>query len=77
MCTVDKWNEELKVQRKYLYPAYISFCRDNGLNALSKEQFFSEIINLGVKKAKVRMNGSTALHGFRGIMLNSCVPSER
>lgn len=68
-CVVDPNNHDYKIHRKHLYPAYVQFCRDNGLKALSKEEFYIEIIKLNVKPDKFRINGSSPLRGFRGIKL--------
>ncbi|WP_197187532.1 DNA primase family protein [Brevibacillus agri] len=69
-CVVDLNNHDYKIHRKQLYPAYVQFCRDNGLKALSKEEFYIEIMKLNVKPDKFRINGSSPLRGFRGIKLN-------
>ncbi|MCA1056961.1 phage/plasmid primase, P4 family [Rossellomorea aquimaris] len=71
MCIVDTNNYDLKVQRKHLYPSYFEYCKENGVKALSKSEFFIEIKNLGVKEDKLRMYGSNALRGFRGISLKT------
>ncbi|WP_127484285.1 DNA primase family protein [Paenibacillus ehimensis] len=67
MCEIDPNNKELKAHRKQLYSAYTQFCKDNCIKACSQSEFFGEVIKMGVKKDKFRMNGSNALRGFRGI----------
>lgn len=69
-CIVEKNNHDLKVQRKHLYPAYLDYCKDNE-RALTKEEFFAEVKKTGVIQAKVRVQGSDPLWGFKGIKLNS------
>ncbi|MGE7604686.1 DNA primase family protein [Peribacillus sp. NPDC097675] len=69
MCIVDINNYDLKVQRRHLYPSYIEYCKENGIKALSKSEFYTEIKNLGVTEDKLRMYGSNGLRGFRGISL--------
>lgn len=69
MCIVDINNHEFKVQRKHLYPAYLDYCQENGIRAISKNEFYAEINKIGVKADKFRMYGSNALRGFRGIKL--------
>lgn len=68
-CHVDLDNEECKVHRKVIYPAYKLYCHDNGFKAISKQEFFVEILKLNVKPGKLRIDGSTPLQGFRGIRL--------
>jgi putative DNA primase/helicase len=70
MCILDSNNHELKVQRRHLYPTYAEYCKDNGIKALSKSEFYNEIKNLGVIEDKLRMYGSNPLRGFRGLSLN-------
>ncbi|HDR8065785.1 TPA: DNA primase [Bacillus cereus] len=69
MCIVDINNYDLKVQRRHLYPEYIEYCKGNGIKALSKSEFYTEIKSLGVTEEKLRMYGSNGLRGFRGISL--------
>lgn len=69
MCIFDISNYDLKVQRKHLYPSYQDYCKENGIKALSKSEFYVEINNLGVTEDKFRMYGSNPLRGFRGIGL--------
>jgi len=69
ICHLDLVNEECKVHRKELFPAYKHYCRDNGYKSLSRQEFFVEILKLNVKPGKMRINGSTPLEGFRGIRL--------
>ena len=38
-CHVDLDNEECKVHRKVIYPAYKLYCHDNGFKAISKQEF--------------------------------------
>ncbi|URJ48737.1 primase-like DNA-binding domain-containing protein [Paenibacillus polymyxa] len=45
-CHVDLVNDECKVHRKAIYPAYKHYCRDNGFKALSKQEFFVEILKM-------------------------------
>ncbi|AOZ92289.1 DNA primase family protein [Paenibacillus crassostreae] len=68
-CRVDLDNDECKVHRKVLFPAYKQYCRDNGYKSLSKQEFFVEVSKHNVKPKKMRINGSTPLEGFRGIRL--------
>lgn len=68
-CYVDLVDEECKVHRKVIYPSYKQYCRDNGFKALSKQEFFVEILKMNVKQGKLRINGSTPLQGYRGIRL--------
>jgi len=72
-CFVNINNLDLKVHRRDLYPVYINYCRDNGIKAISQQEFFEEIMKFGVKKDKFRMHHTSALNGFRGIKL---VPKE-
>ncbi|WP_019912430.1 primase-like DNA-binding domain-containing protein [Paenibacillus sp. HW567] len=68
-CITDAIDEEIKVHRKQLYPAYLNFCHENGLRPVSKAEFYVEIEKLGVKACKFRMNGSDPLWGYRGMQL--------
>ncbi|MED3957659.1 phage/plasmid primase, P4 family [Priestia aryabhattai] len=73
-CNVDINNQDLKVQRRHFYPEYIEYCKENGIKALSKPEFYTEIKNLGITEDKLRMYGSNALRGFRGISLKEIKP---
>ncbi|MEJ9221548.1 phage/plasmid primase, P4 family [Paenibacillus glucanolyticus] len=68
-CRVDPDNDECKVHRKVLFPAYKQYCRDNGYKSLSRQEFFVEVSKHNVKPGKMRISGSTPLEGFRGIRL--------
>ncbi|MNW40142.1 hypothetical protein D3C74_172480 [compost metagenome] len=68
-CHIDLDNDECKVHRKDIYPAYKLYCRDNGYKSLSRHEFFVEVSKLNVKSGKMRINGSSPLEGFRGIRL--------
>ncbi|NTZ20961.1 DNA primase [Paenibacillus sp. JMULE4] len=70
-CHVDLFDDDCKVHRKQIYPAYKRFCHDNGFKAISKQEFFVEILKLNVKSGKLRINGSTPLQGFWGIRLKT------
>lgn len=70
-CHVDLNNDECKVHRKVLFPAYKQYCRDNGYKSLSKQEFFVEVSKLNVQSGKMRISGSTPLEGFRGIRLKT------
>lgn len=70
-CVVEVNNHQLKVQRRQLYPAYLIYCKDNGERAVTKEEFYVEIKKTGALPAKVRIDGSSPLWGFRGIELRS------
>ncbi len=70
-CLVDLDNDECKVHRKVLFPAYKQYCQDNGYKSLSKREFFVEVSKLNVYANKMRINGSTPLEGFRGIRLKT------
>ncbi|WP_339998885.1 phage/plasmid primase, P4 family [Priestia aryabhattai] len=73
-CNIDVNNYDLKVQRRHFYPEYIEYCKENGIKALSKSEFYTEIKNLGIVEDKLRMYGSNALWGFRGIGLKERKP---
>lgn len=68
-CHIDLENEDCKVHRKTIYPTYKQYCRDNGYKAISKQEFFIEILKMNVKSGKFRVDGSTPLQGFRGMRL--------
>jgi putative DNA primase/helicase len=68
-CFVDLDDDESKVHRKVLFPAYKQYCRDNGYKSLSRQEFLVEVSKLNVKPGKMRINGSSPLEGFRGIRL--------
>lgn len=68
-CHIDLVNEECKVHRKVIFPAYKQYCRDNGFKAISRQEFYVEILKMNVKPGKIRVNGSTPLEGYRGIRL--------
>ncbi|MGG2090496.1 primase-like DNA-binding domain-containing protein [Priestia aryabhattai] len=73
-CNIDVNNYDLKVQRRHFHPEYIEYCKENGIKALSKSEFYTEIKNLGIVEDKLRMYGSNALWGFRGISLKEIKP---
>lgn len=70
MCKIDPKNGDLKVHKRDLYTAYLSYGRDNCHNILNKKEFFNEIKKLPVKPAKFRYKKSSPLDGFLGIALN-------
>ncbi|WP_315794192.1 DNA primase family protein [Paenibacillus sp. BIC5C1] len=68
-CLIDVGDREIKTHRKVLYDAYISYCKNNQSKAMSSREFFNEIVKTGVEPGKFRIDGTTPLAGFRGIML--------
>jgi len=70
-CQINLDDDNYKVHRKQIYPAYKHFCNENGFKAISKQEFFVEILKLNVKPGKLRINGSTPLQGFWGIRLKT------
>ncbi|NQX71773.1 tyrosine-type recombinase/integrase [Paenibacillus alba] len=68
-CCIDLDNDECKVHRKVLFPAYKQYCRDNSYKSQSRQEFFVEVSKLNVKPGKMRINSSTPLEGLRGIRL--------
>jgi putative DNA primase/helicase len=75
-CDIDLYNDDFRVHRNNLYPAYTRFCHDNGLKAVSKQEFFVEIVKLNVKPDKFRMKGTTGLWGFKGIRIKPKTKSK-
>lgn len=71
MCILQPYNLELKVHRKTLYEAYKEYCKENGLQALTRAEFWREVEKLNVKSGKFRIDGSNPLMGFKGIALKS------
>ena len=70
MCQVDCNNKSLRVHRKQLFEAYNLYCRNNCIKACGQDEFFNEVIKLGVKKDKFRMPGTSPLRGYVGIKLD-------
>lgn len=69
MCKLEPYNDHCRAHKRDLYSAYLKYGRDNCQTILSKKEFFSELKKLPVKQAKFRLNKSTPLDGYTGIML--------
>lgn len=68
-CSVDLYNNKLRIHRKDLYALYNHYCRENCVTPLEKREFFEQVLSIGVKGGKFRINGSSPLEGFIGLGL--------